>query len=179
MRNIYLTAIIATLLIGCVGSRTQLSTPNEQYPWVIRTDFSDNVEWNAVRQLIAAPQIDMGEKFYAYVQFVSDRQYSGMEYTDLVRSLPSNYPGFVCFIVDKITLTHDDRPILVVYFAPDSLEVEVYQRTPNQTPDTDIRTFRAILSTVQGIENNLSIANMDFEDFSDSVDVDGVFRGFP
>ncbi len=179
MRHIYLTAIIAALLIGCAGLRTQVSTPNEQYPWVIRTDFSDNIEWNAVCQLIAAPQIDMGQKFYAYVQFVSERQYSGMEYTDLVRSLPSNYPGFVCFIVDKITFTHDDRPILVVYFAPNSLEIEDYKRTPNQTPDTDIKTFRAIPSTIQSIENNLSIANMDFDDFSDSVDDDGVFRGFP
>ncbi|HLF89873.1 MAG TPA: hypothetical protein VI451_13065 [Anaerolineales bacterium] len=41
------------------------------------------------------------------------------------------------------------------------------------------REFRAIPSQIQGIENNLSIANMDFEEFADSVDEDGVFRGFP
>jgi hypothetical protein len=29
------------------------------------------------------------------------------------------------------------------------------------------------------IENNLSLANMAFHDFADSVDPDGVFRGFP
>ena len=28
-------------------------------------------------------------------------------------------------------------------------------------------------------ENNLSIANMDFREFAESVDPDGVFRGFP
>jgi len=28
------------------------------------------------------------------------------------------------------------------------------------------------------VENNLSLANMDFEEFADSVDADGVFRGF-
>ncbi|MDH6214469.1 hypothetical protein M2283_001752 [Streptomyces pseudovenezuelae] len=28
------------------------------------------------------------------------------------------------------------------------------------------------------IENNLSGANMDFEEFADAVDDDGVFRGF-
>jgi hypothetical protein len=39
--------------------------------------------------------------------------------------------------------------------------------------------FRAIPSQIQGIENNLSIANMDFAEFTDSVDEDGVFRGFP
>jgi hypothetical protein len=28
------------------------------------------------------------------------------------------------------------------------------------------------------VENNLSIANMDFIDFAESVDEDGIFRGF-
>lgn len=41
------------------------------------------------------------------------------------------------------------------------------------------REFRAIPSQIQSIENNLSIANMDFEEFAESVDEDGVFRGFP
>jgi hypothetical protein len=31
---------------------------------------------------------------------------------------------------------------------------------------------------IQSIQNNLSIANMDFEEFANSVDDDGVFRGF-
>jgi hypothetical protein len=30
-----------------------------------------------------------------------------------------------------------------------------------------------------GVENNLSIANMDYSEFADEVDPDGVFRGFP
>jgi hypothetical protein len=30
-----------------------------------------------------------------------------------------------------------------------------------------------------GVENNLSIANMDFEEFADAVGPDGIFRGFP
>jgi hypothetical protein len=29
------------------------------------------------------------------------------------------------------------------------------------------------------VENNLSLANMDFEEFANAVDVDGLFRGFP
>jgi len=41
------------------------------------------------------------------------------------------------------------------------------------------RTFRAIPSQIQGIKNNLSIANMDFFEFADNVDADGIFRGFP
>lgn len=44
--------------------------------------------------------------------------------------------------------------------------------------DSGGRTFRIIPSEMWGIENNLSIANMDFRDFADSADADGVFRGF-
>jgi hypothetical protein len=40
------------------------------------------------------------------------------------------------------------------------------------------RTFRAVPSAIQSIENNLSIANMDFWEFADNVDAAGVFRGF-
>ena len=39
-------------------------------------------------------------------------------------------------------------------------------------------TFRCVPSAVQAVENNLSIANMDFEEFAGAVDEDGVFRGF-
>ena len=29
-----------------------------------------------------------------------------------------------------------------------------------------------------GVENNLSISNMDFYEFADNADADGIFRGF-
>ena len=38
--------------------------------------------------------------------------------------------------------------------------------------------FRAIPEEVEPVVANLSLANMDFADFADSVDDDGVFRGF-
>jgi len=41
------------------------------------------------------------------------------------------------------------------------------------------RTFRCVVDEVASIEANLSIANMDFHEFADSVEADGVFRGFP
>jgi len=40
------------------------------------------------------------------------------------------------------------------------------------------RSFRVIPSELWGVENNLSLANIDFEEFADAVDRDGVFRGF-
>ena len=40
------------------------------------------------------------------------------------------------------------------------------------------RAFRAIPSEVEPIVANLAIANMDFSEFADYADEDGVFRGF-
>lgn len=45
--------------------------------------------------------------------------------------------------------------------------------------DESGRTFRVISREMWGVENNLSIANMDYYEFADNVDPDGVFRGFP
>lgn len=39
------------------------------------------------------------------------------------------------------------------------------------------RTFRAVPQEVEPITANLAIANMDFFEFADSADSDGVFRG--
>ena len=40
------------------------------------------------------------------------------------------------------------------------------------------RTFRAVPQEVEPITANLAIANMDFFEFADSANPDGVFRGF-
>jgi len=40
------------------------------------------------------------------------------------------------------------------------------------------RELRCEVGEVASIEVNLSIANMDFDEFADSADADGVFRGF-
>jgi hypothetical protein len=174
-----LPAVMAFAIAGCSQPVDPMTNPVEQNPWVIRTKFSDDEKWSAVRERIAAPQIEFGQELYAYVKYVSDERYAGMEPETLVHSLPDDYPGFFCFIVDETTLESEEHPILVVGFSPSGIDPNDYQRTPKQTPSTDIKTFRAIPSTIQGIENNLSIANMDFEDFANSVDDDGVFRGFP
>ena len=52
-------------------------------------------------------------------------------------------------LVDRTAITHPEHPVLILdLFDPSS------------------QAFRAVPSTVQAIENNLSIANMDFEEFA-------------
>ena len=65
-------------------------------------------------------------------------------------------------------------PLTVVY-------VDLSVR-PDDTADFgDVlgREFRCEVDEIASIEANLSIANMDFAEFADSVGEDGVFRGFP
>jgi hypothetical protein len=64
-------------------------------------------------------------------------------------------------IVDAVTVRSPEHPVLVVDL----------WREPG-------REFRAVPATVQATENNLSIANINFAEFADAVDEDGIFRGF-
>lgn len=116
--------------------------------------------------------------FTANVRFVEDPALANLSSHEIVCSLPADYPGYVVFVVDTESNQGNEHSLLVVGFAPQGDALENLERKPNQVPLEDIGTFRAIPSTIQSIENNLSIANMDFEDFRTAVGTDGVFRGF-
>ncbi len=124
---------------------------------VLRTDFLDDAAWDSICAAIRAP---VGE-FQAYVDCLSDPEYDGMTAEQLTMLSPTASHSFV-FIVDRLALSHPEHPILVV-----------------DLRDEPGRTFRVIPSEMWAVENNLSISNMDFFEFADSVDQDGIFRGFP
>ena len=104
---------------------------------------------------------DFGEP-QAYVDFIDDPQYSDVTLDQLLALVPEDFSHTFLFVVDRMTVSQADHPILVV---------DLYAERG--------RTFRAVPSEIQGIENKLSIANMDWEDFANNVAPDGVFRGFP
>ncbi len=122
---------------------------------LLRTNFSDDEIWQEVCAAIEEPVGD----FQAYVTFVSDPAFEGITVEEVVAYAKKDL-GFI-FIVDDITISHEERPILVV----DLL-------------DEPGRTFRVIPSEMWSVENNLSLANMSFREFADSTDDKGVFRGF-
>ena len=153
-----------------------MNSPTEHDPWVIRTDFSSGDGWTNMRELIAAPQKEVGMEFFAHVRYVNDEKYRNKEPHDLVLSLPDDYPEMFCFVVDRECIENQEHPVLVVGFYPS--DNESFDRKPRDTPSAGMATFRALPAQIQGIQNNLSIANMDFEEFANSVDDDDVFRGF-
>jgi hypothetical protein len=132
--------------------------PNTRFSLVLRTDFSDDSAWEAI---CAAIQEPVGE-FQAYVECLSDPEYDGLTLEELTDLVPQDFNHSFIFLVDRITLSHPERPILVL---------DLY--------DEPGRTVRVIPSEMWGVENNLSLANMDFFEFADNVDSDRIFRGFP
>jgi hypothetical protein len=125
---------------------------------VLRTDFSDELAWADTWRAIESPS----SGFKAYVEFVSDREFENATVDQLLEANGrSNYRNYM-FVVDAATLTNPERPVLVIDLI-----------------DEPGRTFRVIPSEMWGVENNLSIANMDFAEFADNAGSDGIFRGFP
>jgi len=133
--------------------------PKTKHSLVLRTDFSDDAAWEAVCAAIQEPN---PEGFKAYVDCISDPAYAGLTVEQLVALAPKGGDRTFAFLIDRVTLTNPEWPVLVV---------DLY--------DEPGRSFRVIPRETWGVENNLSLANMDYYEFADSVDPDGVFRGFP
>ena len=134
-----------------------LPIPPDFHALVVRTDFSDDTAWLEVCRLIESFDC---EGYQPTLLRVEDPAYDGATVEDLLRS-----PGlYYAFVVDSRTVADPEHPVLVVDLDPES--------------DLPGRTFRTIPAEVCAIDANLGIANMDFEEFAESVGPDGVFRGF-
>jgi hypothetical protein len=131
--------------------------PESDSSLVIRTDFSDDKVWSDVRDRLAAPVGD----FRAYVNFVEDQDYDSLTIADLLELVPAGTGKSFVFLADRETITNPEHPALVVDL--------LHKRG---------RTFRVIPSEMWSVENNLSLCNMDWEDFADNLDSNGVHRGF-
>jgi hypothetical protein len=131
--------------------------PLTENTMALRTDFSDETAWNLLCKSIQVPD----DEFRAYLDFVNDPTYDGLKADQLPSMLPERSTQTFAFVIDRIALTHPDRPILVV-----------------DLHDKPGRIFRVVPAEIGNVENNLSIANMGFDEFADAVDKDGIFRGF-
>jgi hypothetical protein len=142
---------------------SRLDTPSTP---VVRTAFGNQDAWDAVCAAIRTPSDPEG--FLADVDFVDDPTLRGLGAEQLLALVPEEpeYPDVTLYeycilvVADEATLASPEMPLLIV-----DLREERGRR------------IRMIPSELWGIENNLSLANMEFSSFADSVDADGVFRG--
>ena len=131
--------------------------PVSEATLVIRTDFSEPGAWQTIRSQIQAPS----GLFRANVTFVDDREYEGIELAELSNLVAGDPQRTYFILADGTAMEHGDHPVLVV-----------------DVLDPALPPFRAIPSEIPGIETNLSLGNMDVDDFARAADPDGVFRGF-
>jgi hypothetical protein len=132
--------------------------PRSNGSLLVRTDFTSDDTW---RQVSDEAGRENADGFRAYIQPVSAPEFDGATWEVVKAAVPADDHGAaVLFIADSETFTSPDHPILVVNLLDD-------------TPP-----FRCIPSELWSVDNNLNIANMDWDEFATAVDADGVFRGF-
>lgn len=132
--------------------------PDSKDPLIVRTCFDDNKEWNSISEKLTK-SYEMG--FKAYIDFLDDKKYNNCSSDEIVKLCKSKYKHSFIFVADSLTFSNSENSVLCLDLI-----------------DEPGKFFRVIPSELWGIENNLSIANMDFYEFYDNCDSDGVFRGF-
>ncbi|MFD5025092.1 DUF6924 domain-containing protein [Streptomyces sp. NPDC058373] len=124
---------------------------------VVRTDFSADGAWDALRAALFSPGKD---GLLANVALVDDRQYEDLTPDQALDLIPAEYQHPLLVLADSKAVASAGLPLLVV------------DRRGERG-----RCVRVVTAELWSIENNLSGANMDFEEFVGAVDDDGVFRG--
>lgn len=106
-----------------------------------------------------AAQAQSSDGFQANLQLVENEHFDGASIEQIGAAARStDHP--VVFIADAVAIGREDKPILCINAS---------------APE---RMFRVGPSELWSVENNLSLANLDFDDYADAVATDGVFRGF-
>jgi hypothetical protein len=148
-----------------------VSFPPNFYALLVRTDFTDDDAWARVAAAATRPS---PEGFTANVGPFSDPANDGADWETLrdaaMATVQEDYSTVLC-VADSATIQSGDHPILVV-----STSRFYRDRFPDEF--AAMRPFRCIPSQLWGVENNLNLANMDWRDFADHVDEQGVHRGF-
>ncbi len=129
---------------------------------LVRTWFGDDSAWES---LVLEVQTPSDEGFLANVTVVNDPAFEGLS----AEALQTRQTGgaIVSFIADEATLVSAERPILAVWVLP--------RRDDDRR---DPRPFRVVPAALWSVENNINLGNLDWADFTRSVDGDSVFRGF-
>lgn len=132
--------------------------PSTEASLLVRTDFTDGDAWEETK---AASLAENDDGFRAYVHVVDDATLGEATWQDVRRAtMALDHRAAVLFIADSAALT-GDHPIQVV-------DLSSASRPP----------FRCVASELWGVDNNVNIAKMDWEDYADNVESDGVYRGF-
>ncbi|RNL64336.1 hypothetical protein EFK50_07355 [Nocardioides marmoriginsengisoli] len=151
---------------------------------LVRVDFADDSAWQKVIDEVIRPvnledpEAEPTEDDYQpHVEQVADRHFDGLAPADIAAEWDraQDVAGYA-LIADARSMAE----------AAAGGEITVVYLDLTPTPELEAefgwkygRSFRTLTSEIASIEANLSISNMDFDEFADGVDPhDAVFRGF-
>ena len=134
-----------------------MTIPESENFVLIRTAFSHELRWTELLKIAK----NQPEPFTAWFAVLEDLSLNGSTVEQIVNDLPENYRQCALFIADERALLEDGFPCLVVGPLGEGL-----------------RPFRALARELPAIDANLSIGNMDYEEFEEATEADGIFRGF-
>ncbi|MCS7477297.1 DUF6924 domain-containing protein [Umezawaea endophytica] len=129
-------------------------------PWstdtlFVRTHFADEEAWRALAVAVGTPSED---GFLANLHVVDDPAHHDLT-PARVAALATGHRLVV--VADRTAMTAPDLPLLVLHRGGAGWE-----------------ELRVVAEELWSIENNISLANMGWEEFTGNADDDGVFRGF-
>ena len=136
-----------------------LPKPDDYCSLVIRTDFSNDAAWHRV---LADATQEGPEGYAAYLTPVDDPAFAGLAPTACQAVPTKSYIGNHVFLADAQSMA--DGSLVVVALGE-------YVDEPGQS-------FRVVPQEMPGVQSNLSISNMNFEEFARAADATGVFHGF-
>jgi hypothetical protein len=134
------------------------SLPDSEIYLLVRTYFGDDASWDALRG-----EIEEGseEGFFANVEYVDDRQFEGFSVEALEAAHPHRADGWdVMYVADERGIREPAHPLLLV-----------------RVGSAEDLPFRCRADLLYEVDANLSLANLDWEDFRDQVGASGVYGG--
>ncbi len=124
---------------------------------LVRLDYANDDRWSRLLRAVEAASFD---GVPVAVEIFEHRRYDGLSVEDVLRELPADHGWPILLAADRQTLTSADLPIQVVDL------------------NAPAQRFRVIPEHLFDVEANLSLHNMDFEEFVSACDSDRIFRGF-
>src|SRR6516165_8694768 len=113
--------------------------PNTGNMPFIRTDFTNDAVWNEVVKRAGRPTV---EGFKAHLQIIDQPTFDRLSAQDLCALAAGTHHSAI-FVADETTMTASERHVLCVDLRWTG------------------RSFRIVPEELWGVENNLTIANMD------------------
>src|SRR5665213_1925499 len=75
--------------------------PNTEKAPVLRTDFSDQAAWDAIRKEVMQPV----DGFYANVDFIDDPEFANVSRDELMKLIPRNMRHSFIVVADKSSMS--------------------------------------------------------------------------